>query len=269
MSSTTIANIGVGPQGDALSDESVQDRLLQGVSRTFALTIPQLPVALARVVGNAYLLCRIVDTIEDEAELGAEQKRQFCDGFAQVVAGVEDPERFAGELGPLLSERTLPAERELVAETPRVMRINAGFNPVQREALEICVRIMAEGMAEFQENRGARGLERLTHLDRYCYHVAGVVGEMLTRLFCDYSPAIACHRERLMELAVSFGQGLQMTNILKDVWDDQTRGVCWLPQEVFTGTGFDLADLQPGCYREGFGEGLGQLIGLTHAHLRN
>lgn len=269
MPSTSTPTTSAGPRGDSLSDESVQDRLLQGVSRTFALTIPQLPPVLARVVGNAYLLCRIVDTIEDEAELGPEQKRRYCDRFADVVAGTEDPGRFAAELGPLLSERTLAAERELVAETPRVMRIYSGFNPVQREALEICVRIMAGGMAEFQENRGARGLEGLTQLDRYCYHVAGVVGEMLTRLFCDYSPAIARHRESMMELAVSFGQGLQMTNILKDVWDDQTRGVCWLPQEAFAGTGFDLAELEPGHYREGFGQGLGRLIGVAHHHLRN
>jgi farnesyl-diphosphate farnesyltransferase len=44
----------------------LQDQLLPGVSRTFALTIPQLPDALRPVVTNAYLLCRTADTIEDE-----------------------------------------------------------------------------------------------------------------------------------------------------------------------------------------------------------
>jgi hypothetical protein len=38
----------------------LQAKLLQGVSRTFALTIPQLPAGLNRVVSNAYLLCRSV-----------------------------------------------------------------------------------------------------------------------------------------------------------------------------------------------------------------
>jgi farnesyl-diphosphate farnesyltransferase len=37
-------------------EERYQNVLLQGVSRTFALTIPQLPPKLAVVVGNAYLL---------------------------------------------------------------------------------------------------------------------------------------------------------------------------------------------------------------------
>ncbi|MDL1867558.1 phytoene synthase, partial [Betaproteobacteria bacterium PRO4] len=45
-----------------LDDARYQEHILQGVSRTFALTIPQLPPALREVVGNAYLLCRIVDT---------------------------------------------------------------------------------------------------------------------------------------------------------------------------------------------------------------
>ena len=41
-----------------------QNKHLEGVSRTFALTIPCLPEDLRDWVGNAYLLCRIADTIE-------------------------------------------------------------------------------------------------------------------------------------------------------------------------------------------------------------
>lgn len=43
-----------------------QARILSRVSRTFALTIPQLPAELATVVTHAYLLLRLADTIEDE-----------------------------------------------------------------------------------------------------------------------------------------------------------------------------------------------------------
>ena len=55
-------------------DLQYQHRILQQVSRTFALTIPQLPPDLYRLVSNAYLLCRIADTIEDESALSAEEK---------------------------------------------------------------------------------------------------------------------------------------------------------------------------------------------------
>ncbi|MCF6364258.1 MAG: squalene/phytoene synthase family protein, partial [Gammaproteobacteria bacterium] len=59
------------------STDELQNYLLLGVSRTFALTIPQLPAELCRVVSNGYLLCRIVDTIEDDPALDATQKRHY------------------------------------------------------------------------------------------------------------------------------------------------------------------------------------------------
>jgi len=95
------------------------------------------------------------------------------------------------------------------------------------------------------------------------------VGEMLTELFCAYSPAVAARHDALAELSVSFAQGLQMTNILKDFWEDRSRGACWLPQETFARHGVVLAELSPGRTGAGFGAGLFELIGVAHAHLRN
>jgi farnesyl-diphosphate farnesyltransferase len=262
-SETTDANL------DALADDALQARLLDGVSRTFALTIPRLPEGLADPVSNAYLLCRIVDTIEDEASLSAAQKRKFCRQFTRVVAGEEVPETLAAELGPLLSAQTLPAEHELIRLIPRVIAITRSFEPAQREALSLCVAIMGKGMAEFQDRDLRGGLNDLEEMGAYCYYVAGVVGEMLTRLFCHYSPEMDAHRDLLMKLAVSFGQGLQMTNILKDLWDDHKRGVCWLPRALFDEAGFELRELKPGHGDPRFAEGFRKLIGVAHAHLRN
>ena len=106
-------------------------------------------------------------------------------------------------------------------------------------------------------------------MDDYCYYVAGCVGEMLAKLFCHYSPEIAEHRTELLKLSVSFGQGLQMTNILKDIWDDAGRGVCWLPQDIFSETGFDLKDLTPKTSDRHFQQGLEHLISIAHSHLQN
>ena len=243
--------------------------MLDGVSRTFALTIPQLPGDLTAVVSNAYLLCRIVDTIEDEPALTAAAKREFSARFVGAVGERESPERFSAELAPLLSSSTIPAEHVLIRETPRVLAITHRFTPAQQDALATCVRVMGDGMVRFQEDQGARGLENLAALDTYCYHVAGVVGEMLTRLFCEYSPAIARERAALMPLAVSFGQGLQMTNILKDMWSDLARGACWLPRSVFAEAGFDLQTLAPGRHDAKFQKALMSLVGIAHGHLRN
>ena len=101
-------------------------------------------------------------------------------------------------------------------------------------------------------------------LNEYCYYVAGVVGEMLTELFCDYSSDIDAHQNELMNLAVSFGQGLQMTNILKDIWDDHKRGACWLPREHFEKYGIER--------NMGYGTALHRKMllskGASHLHRR-
>jgi farnesyl-diphosphate farnesyltransferase len=224
---------------------------------------------LCRVVSNGYLLCRIADTIEDDPGLSAEQQRRYAEQFIEVVAGNADPEAFATELYPLLSPQLLEAERDLVRNTPAVIRITHSFTANQRAALVRCVRIMAQGMAYYQERETLDGLADLPAMDRYCYYVAGVVGEMLTELFCEYSPAIAAQREPLMRLAVSFGQGLQMTNILKDIWEDRRRGACWLPRDIFLRHGVDLSRVGDGPRPPGFGDALGELIAVARGHLEN
>jgi farnesyl-diphosphate farnesyltransferase len=253
----------------SMTDLEMQTALLDGVSRTFALTIPQLPGGLYPVVANAYLLCRIVDTIEDEISLSPQLKRNFCGRFIGVVKNEENAESFAAELYPLLSEQTIAAEHELIRNVPRVIRITHGFTGPERNALATCVETMAGGMPEFQSLGLENGLNTIEDMDQYCYFVAGCVGEMLTRLFCIYSPEIARNEQRMLDLAVSFGQGLQMTNILKDIWDDHKRSVCWLPQDIFTEAGFDLAHLSPDHRDPAFCSGLEVLVGIAHAHLRD
>jgi farnesyl-diphosphate farnesyltransferase len=235
-----------GPAMPGSPDDEFQARMLAGVSRTFALTIPVLPLPLARVVSNAYLLCRVVDTIEDEPSLDAATKRELAATFVASVEGTAPPAAFAHALAPRLSAATLPAERELVADSAQLLAITHRFSAAEQAALAACVRVMADGMIRFQEANDGRGLADVATLDRYCYHVAGVVGEMLTRLFAVHSPAIAARAERMMPLAVSFGEGLQMTNILKDVWNDLERGACWLPRDVFAREGFDLDRIAEG-----------------------
>ncbi len=251
------------------ADEAYQEHILQGVSRTFALTIPQLPDGLRHPVSNAYLLCRIADTIEDDNALDPEQTRHYSDMFTEVVAGNASAEQLSRELSPLLSEQSIPDEHDLIRNIPAVIRITHSFNSNQRKALERCVRIMSQGMADYQDAETLDGVPDLPAMDKYCYYVAGVVGEMLTELFCDYDEAINRNRETLMKLAVSFGQGLQMTNILKDIWDDRKRGACWLPRDIFREHGVDLATMSPGQAGPGFEQALGILIAVAKDHLRD
>ena len=250
-------------------DEAYQAYSLQGVSRTFALTIPQLPEQLRLQVGNAYLLCRITDTIEDEASLTIEQKENLAGEFINVVKGIDSAEHFATAFFGELTDKTPEAERDLIRNTARVIRLTHSFTLPQRRAIEHCVEEMAIGMIRYQKQQSLNGLQDTKELGDYCYYVAGVVGVLLTELFCDYSQPMARQREQMLKLAVSFGQGLQMTNILKDIWEDQQRGACWLPRDVFAGCDFLMKDIiahrDDACYLEG----LEQLIAMAVSHLRN
>ena len=241
-----------------------QREALPGVSRTFALTIPQLPADLRDVVTNAYLVCRIADTIEDEPAIDPSRKREFLGRFADVVAGGGRAELFARELHQAMSSATVRAERELVRTADKVVGITRRFPRVQRQAIERCVATMCDGMAEFTEPKPG-GLERMRDLDRYCYYVAGVVGEMLTELFCDHSEEIAARRDRLHPLSSEFGRGLQLVNILKDCSADRERGVCWLPRDAFAPS-VDLSTSADPADRE-FGKGMLLLVNIAREYL--
>ena len=231
-----------------------QDEILPRVSRTFALTIPQLPAELAVAVANAYLLCRMTDTIEDEPGLSPDQKQHYQRAYLEAVLGTEHQGQLSDELSERLTAQTLEAERDLIRHLPLVLAVNRGLNPLQREAIGDCLKVMTQGMLDFQ-GTGLNGLVSRAQLDRYCYCVAGVVGEMLTELFIDFDPALAVHRDRLRPLAVCFGKGLQLTNILKDQCEDRARGVSWLPRDL-------LAD------HASHAQAVDELIGTAHAHLQ-
>ncbi len=209
-----------------------QSRALTQVSRTFALTVPQLPLPVRSAIGNAYLLCRIADTIEDEPVLDQQSKRRMLLRFSDVVQGNSSAESFSTDIKPLLSKETPRDERDLVSNTPMIVEFNLGLSQRMSKPIERCVKIMCEGMAEFV-GTDAHGLPTVDHLDRYTYYVAGVVGEMITDVISAYSPQIAAHRDELFDLSSQFGRGLQLVNIIKDHNEDSQRGVSWLPNDGF------------------------------------
>ncbi len=256
---------------DQASDDSrFHEHILAGVSRTFALTIPQLPEGLRETVTNAYLLCRIADTIEDDPILDVEIKDAFHTAFLEATESGRGAGEFAQTLWPRLAPGTLAAEIELIRESERVLEVTHRLQPRQRRAILRCITTMSRGMGQFERSRSRSGLENVAEYERYCYFVAGVVGEMLTELFCNHSPRIDARRDDLEARAVNFGLGLQMTNILKDIWDDYEDGVCWLPREIFKRYGYDLDELQSHHHGNGpaFASSMRHLVGITHGHLR-
>ncbi len=242
-----------------------QQERLNEVARTFALTLRPLPGALRHQVVNLYLLCRIADTVEDDPALDGDERAHFGERFVAAVEGTGDPEAFARDLAPRLISRE--EERVLVAATGRVVGITARFDPASRNAMERCVRVMMDGMVEFGRRQNPGGLKDQDEVDRYCYFVAGVVGEALTTLFCEFSPETAAHREGLEADSRAFGEGLQLVNILKDTWVDRERGACWLPADLFESHGAPLEELDPDAPPPGFAAGMTEMIGRARGYL--
>ncbi|MDR6460505.1 farnesyl-diphosphate farnesyltransferase [Chryseobacterium vietnamense] len=236
------------------------------VSRTFSITIPQLPSPLRRVVMNAYLLARILDTIEDDNALTMEQKFYYGKRFIWILYNdIESAKEFALEVTPQLSNQTNKAERDLLYNLPLVLKIIQTFNTRQREAIQRCVKIMWEGMQNFLERRSEGGLETLDDVNNYCYHAAGVVGELLTDLFSDYSNKIAQNRNEMQKLAISFGRGLQISNILYDHWEDRKDGICWLPRSLY---GNELYHLKPENYNENYRKSQTEMVNIAYKNLQ-
>ena len=209
-----------------------QKAILGSVSRTFALTIPLLPPSIEKVVGNTYLLCRIVDTIEDAADLSAQTKQSLSALFLDAVLEKTPVENFVQPCLDALKNYSNQDELDLIAHTPTVLRILHTCSSNDQQAVSRCVSIMSEGMSYFHGKQNQSGLRDLAEFERYCYVVAGVVGELLTTIFSNHSHDF---KEKIVgheDLAIAFGQALQMTNILKDSPEDKARGVSWKPSNV-------------------------------------
>ena len=214
------------------TDLAYQKAILSSVSRTFALTIPLLPPIIEKVVGNTYLLCRIVDTIEDAAELTPEAKKNLSALFLDVVLERAPVESFVEPCLDALKNYSNHDELDLIAHTPTVLRILHTCSRHDQEAVSRCVSMMSEGMSRFHGRQTEAGLKDLSEFEDYCYVVAGVVGELLTSIFRHYSPQFSKNIQGHENLAIAFGQALQMTNILKDSPQDRARGVSWKPANL-------------------------------------
>lgn len=222
----------ISPSENSSTDLAYQKAILGSVSRTFALTIPLLPPAIETVVGNTYLLCRIVDTIEDAVDVSPETKQKLSKLFLDAVHEKTPVEDFVNPCLLALHQYGNRDELDLIAHTPTVLRILHTCSKDNQKAVSLCISIMSEGMSHFHDKQSQAGLKDLPEFEKYCYVVAGVVGELLTTIFSNHSPAFAKNIKGHEALSIAFGQALQMTNILKDSPEDRARGVSWKPADT-------------------------------------
>lgn len=228
------------------------DKLLERTSRTFALSIPMLPEPTRSQVTLAYLLFRIADTFEDAATWPKERRVGALEDFAGLVEQAADGEMACDDLadraqaevdgwtGEIRAGEADPDELpsshegylELLEATPQVLCRYLELPDEARRIVGHHTVRTARGMAGFVQRADDDGhlvLDDEDDLVRYCYVVAGIVGELLTDLFILGRPALGEDAEYLESRAAPFGEALQLVNILKDADDDAEEGRRFLP----------------------------------------
>lgn len=201
---------------------------LDRVSRSFALCIAKLESPLREQVGLTYLICRILDTVEDAPwENSAQQLEQFhlFDHFLK-----KHPESGVLSLWVESFPAAIPeAEEKLLEDSGQIFADLHGLPESVRSVLQEMIGSMSAGMQYFarRKQRGIQHLQSLQEVNQYCFFVAGIVGEALVKLLELQDVSLHKISRRYVE-AHHFGQFLQKVNLLKDQIGDQQEGRFWV-----------------------------------------
>lgn len=164
-------------------------------SRSFAIASRLLPSQVRANVYALYAWCRTVDDAVDEAANREEAE--------QILSVLEDD---------------LDRMRR---GAPALHAASAWVEPLVAQRL-IEVKHAKELIAGMRMDLQPFRVDNDRDLHRYCYHAAGTVGLMMTRLMGVQNPAADRH-------AIALGVAMQMTNIARDVLEDAGRGRSYLP----------------------------------------
>lgn len=250
----------VSPSHATPSTASIEQTLLRDilrqVSRSFYLSLIVLPKPVRQQVSLAYLFCRAADTIADTGLFPRHQRLQALDIFRrQFVCGACNEGAFDALNAMRQSNQVQEGERQLFDHLPDCFRMFASLSPMDQQLIRELVLTLTRGMQmDLRYFPGdtastARALPDMHALDLYTYYVAGVVGEFWTRIHLAHLPALQGADSRaLCPLAVSFGKGLQLTNILKDLGKDLHHGRCYVPEKRLKSVQLRVEDLEkPGA----------------------
>jgi 15-cis-phytoene synthase len=179
-----------------------------------------LPADQRRAIVAVWDFCRAVDDAVDEAPAAA----------STTPGGRAAVEFWRDELARCFEGRR-PSTSQGVALQPLIPRFN-----LPRQAFDDVV----DGVAmDLDTTRYAT----FDDLFGYCRRVASAVGLICIRIFGCTSPK-AC------EYALNLGVALQLTNILRDVKADLSRGRVYLPLEDLAVCGCSVDDLAAGVTTE-------------------
>lgn len=206
------------------------------VSRSFAFCIARLEAPLNRQVGLSYLICRILDSVEDAQWI---DRRGQAKAFEEFIFFLHrDPSadpKIVEEWSKRVIAGTKLPEHEilLLEEAGLVFQALWNERPRIREAMVRPIESMARGMMEYSglqakmatpSSNLAIKLKNLGDVNRYCFFVAGVVGEILNGLLKLVAEDRGVRVATSLVEGIRFGLFLQKVNLLKDRETDLQEG---------------------------------------------
>ena len=202
--------------------------MLRQVSRTFALSIEQLPGILRDSISLAYLLLRISDCLEDCETIPTGDKAGLLRLWCSVLEKTEPVDQLVSKIAYLNGEND--AEIYVTQHVEYVMEEFARLPMEVQNILISHVKTTTLGMARWQEH--GPFVETEDEMDDYMHCVAGIVGYLLTDVFAWYSPRFAKIKDFVMPLSREFGLGLQTVNVLRGMRKDYERGWVYIPRTL-------------------------------------
>ena len=206
--------------------------LLRRVSRTFALSIEQLPQILRDSITVSYLLLRISDCLEDHDTMPPDRKAELLRLWARVLSETTPVERLTSHITDLDDS---DPEVYVAQHAPQVIQQLHKLPEEIQKAIIKHVNRTSMGMAWWQEH--GPYVENEAAMDDYMHQVAGRVGYLLTDIFAWYSPIIRERKEQLMPLARQYGLALQTVNIIRGMRKDYERGWVFVPRTFYEQVG--------------------------------
>ncbi len=204
---------------------SFYQRHLDQVSRSFAFCIVCLEEDLRFWVSISYLICRILDTVEDAPWSDQNLKLHAFEEFQDFMRLPPSANRVSVWVHSF--PREIPkSEQDLLNDALLIFEDFHGLAPGAQSKIRRGVLNMSRGMVYFSRSDRSR-LKNMAEVNQYCFFVAGVVGEVLTDLQAEKLPFL--NTENIYLLSHHFGIFLQKINLLKDQFGDEKEGRFLVP----------------------------------------
>jgi farnesyl-diphosphate farnesyltransferase len=200
---------------------------LDKVSRSFAVCVSRLKLPLRGYVGLTYLLCRVLDTIEDAPRLNLKEKLLKFKVFEELISRRDLS--LSSKITLTQSHGISENEELLLRETKKLISDLEDVPAEPKEAILDLLLGMCRGMHHFlAQHSGKIKIRSIFEVNQYCFFVAGIVGEALARIAQSLDKNIYLTEVNIRN-AHHLGLFLQKVNILKDKNRDEHEGRLFVP----------------------------------------